>query len=120
MVKKTDLKKIPDVELATLFKRLERVMLYHERIFWDKFEELHWELKKEVDRRNHALIYKEGVRHLRIGKYETQFRRASRYVDAVMNGSDYFTERESWEIDSLHTKSGCPVLIDLVCHWSKI
>jgi hypothetical protein len=120
MVKNRNLKKIPDVELATTFKRLERVCLYHEKIFWDKFEDLQWELKKEIDRRNRALIYKEAVKHLRLGKYENQFSRASRYVDAIMDGSDYFTESESWEIGSFYTKSGNPVLVDLVCHWSRI
>ena len=120
MVKNRNLKKIPDVELATMYIRLERVFLHHEKIFWAKFEDLHWELKKEIHRRNRALIYKEAVKHLRLGKYENQFRSASKYADAVMDDSNYFAENSTWEIGSFYTKSGNPVLVDLVCHWSRI
>ena len=115
-----NVKKLSDVELATLYKRLDNVFLKKENIFYKKFEDLYDILKHEINRRNRILIYHEACKHLKIGKYDNQFKCASSYADAVLNDCNYFETDSDWEMSSFHTKNGSPILITLICNWSKI
>ena len=104
-----------DTELATLYSRLEKVLFKKESIFYAKFEELHWNLRCEIDVRNRARIYRECCYSLR-NRGRNQFASAKQYADAVINGSDYFTDSQSHEIGSYYSKTGCPIIVDLVMH----
>lgn len=115
-----NVKKLSDVELATLYKRLENVFLKKENIFYKKFEDLHDILKDEINRRNRAKIFKVACQVLRNKNFSNQFSAASYYADAVLNDCNYFETDTSHEIRSFYTKHGNPVLVDLVCAWSKI
>ena len=120
MITDKELKKVPDVELATMYKRLERVCFRHENIFYSKFAELHRKLRNEIHRRNRAYVYKQAVKCLKVNKYENRFQKASNYVDEFISSCDYFTTDETHEIKSSRTKWGHPVLVDLVCYWSNV
>ena len=115
----TSLRKYGDKELANLYKRLERVRCLKENLFYKyNFEPIWDKIGFEINRRNQVYIYKEACKHLRIGKYDNQFRSASRYANAVMDDCNYFTMNESHEIRGFYTKSGNPVLVDLVMYWA--
>ena len=107
------MKKYTDENLATLYSRLFRVLEKHEKIFYAKFEGLYENLAREIDARNRARIYREACYSLK-NRGRNQFAAASKYADAVIGGSDYFTDSQSHEIGSYYSKTGCPVLVDLV------
>lgn len=83
-------------------------MKYYEiaKNFWGLAREVH----NELDRRNRAAIYRVACREID-NKGENQFTAAARYADSVLNGSDYFSTDDSYEIGSFYTKSGGPVIV---------
>lgn len=115
-----NVKKLSDTELATLYKRLDNVFLKKENIFYKKFEDIHDILKDEINRRNRAKIFKVACRCLKNKVRKNQFLSAQVYADAVLDDPNYFETDSDWEIGSYYTKHGNPVLVDLVCHWSRI
>ena len=107
------MKKYTDEKLATLYSRLFRVLERHEKIFYAKFESLYEDLAREIDTRNRARIYREACYSLK-NRGRNQFAAASKYADAVIGSCDYFTDNQSHEIGSYYTKSGRPIIVDLV------
>lgn len=109
------MRKMTDTELATLYSRLFKVLEKHEDIFYAKFESLYEDLAREIDVRNRGRIYRECCYSLE-NRGRNQFASAKQYADTVINGSDYFSDSQSHEIGSYYTKSGRPIIVDLVMH----
>lgn len=112
-MKKFDIKKATSTELRAKLSKINHLengdMKYFE--IAEKFNGLANDINQELNRRNRAAIYKVACRVLKNRYSENQFTAAARYADAVINGSDYFSSDDHYEIDGFDTKSGNPVVV---------
>ena len=106
------LKKLTSAQLRCKLKKISDMAEKGGRWF-EKSEEFNNyadEVRTILNRRNRAAIFKEACRCLR-NDGENQFAAAARYADAVLDGSDYFSDDTTHEIGSFYTKSRHPVIV---------
>lgn len=83
----------------------------------DTAEDLDPGIYREIQKRHRKAIFKKACKVLKLKGYmKNQFEAAARYADCVINnraGRDYFETDSEWEIASIDTKMGSPVIVDL-------
>ena len=95
-----------------LIKRIERVMsANHYKLVKTNFEQIYNDVCKIQDVANRAEIFKTCVKVLKNKNFNNQFAAAAHFADAVINGSDYFSNLDSYEISGYYTKTGNPVVV---------
>lgn len=103
------MKKLTQMTSKELRRKYAKILRVQNRT--DVFNNLMYDISKELDRRNRAAIFKVSCRVLKNRYGINQFTAAAHYADTVLNGSDYFSDDEQHEIRGFYTKSGNPVVV---------
>lgn len=104
------MKNVNNLTSTELRTKLKKIIKVSERT--DAFESLGDKIRRILNQRNRAAIYREACRVLKRRNSPNQFAAAAQYADAVINGSDYFETDDHHEIGSFYTKAGEPVIVD--------
>lgn len=104
------MKNLSKMSSEQLRNKIAKIIRVQERT--DAFDNLMYDIEIELNRRNRAAIYKVACRVLKNRHFPNQFAAAAYYADAVINGSDYFSNDDQYEIGSFYTKSGNPVIVN--------
>lgn len=97
------------INSTALRKKLEKCITVQDRT--GKFQDFEEKVRQELYKRYRAAIFKAACKCIKLNGYTNQFYAASRYADAVLNGSEIFTSDDHYEIGSYYTKSGNPVVV---------
>lgn len=110
-----NLKNKSDKFLAKKKYQLVKMFANREDTYY-KFEEFAYELNNEINRRNRSKIFKACCSCLKLRGWKNQFEYASHFAKCALDDPDYFEGNETYEIGGYYTKSGNPVLVDLVAY----
>lgn len=108
------MKKMTNENLAKLYNRIAKT-INHQELWTGKINNLYYDLINELNRRNHALIFKAACKYCK-NHGQNQFYAARNYADAAINDCNYFESDTTHEISGFYTKTGNPVVVDLVMH----